>query len=273
MMFKHDARDFQILFLALFLFLGVWTRDWTIRPVMVGAALASCLVTQWLGDRLARTNNPSLRSAMITGLSLCLLLRANSPLTVALAGALSISSKFVLRFRGKHFFNPSNLGIIAVILLTGDAWITPGQWGNDLWCVLLFFAAGGLVTRKVGRLDTTGTFLGLFALMEAGRNLWLGWTWDVYAHKMMSGSLLLFSFFMITDPRAIPDDRRARILWAALVAVLTYYLRNRWFVPTAPFWALFFLSPLTLVFDWFRPAGRFDWSPLRMPAKPQEVMT
>lgn len=272
-MFKHDARDFQIAFLALFLVLGVWARDWTIRPVMVGAALASCVIAQWLFDRLARTQNPSLRSALITGLSLCLLLRANSPLTVALAGALSIGSKFALRVQGKHYFNPSNFGIIAVILLTGDAWITPGQWGNDLWCVLLFFAAGGLVTRKVGRWDTTGTFLGLFAAMEAIRNLWLGWTWDVYTHKMMSGSLLLFSFFMITDPRAIPDDKRARIAWAALVAVLTYVLRNRWFIPSAPFWALFFLSPLTLVFDRFRPAGRFQWTPLRIPAKAQEVMT
>ena len=269
----RDARDFQIAFLALFLFLGVWTRDWTIKPIMVAVALGSCIATQWLADRLARTEKPSLRSALITGLSLCLLLRANSPVTVALAGVLSIGCKFVFRFRGKHFFNPSNFGIIAVILLTGDAWITPGQWGNDLWYVLVFFATGGLVTRKVGRLDTTGTFLGLLALMEAARNVWLGWTGDVFTHKMMSGSLLLFAFFMITDPRAIPDDRRARIAWAALVAIITYILRNRYFIPTAPFWALILLSPLTLLLDRFRPAGRFEWTPLQVSTKPQEVLT
>ena len=195
---------------------------------------------------------------MITGLSLCLLLRANSPWTLALAATLSIAEKFVFRIRGKHFFNPSNFGIVVVILITGDAWITPGQWGNDVWLVLLFAAAGGLVTRRVGRWDTTGTFLGLYALLEAFRNYWLGWTWDVYAHKIMSGSLLLFSFFMITDPRCIPDHRRARIFWAALVAVSTYVLRNRYFVPAAPFWALFFLSPLTPLFDWISPSNRFE---------------
>lgn len=268
----RDPRDFQNAFLGLFLFLGVWGRDWQIKPIMVAAALASCLLTQWIGDRLAHTAHPSLRSALITGLSLCLLLRANSFLTVVLAGVLSISGKFLLRYHGKHFFNPSNMGIVAVILLTGDAWITPGQWGNDLWYVLVFFAAGGLITRKVGRWDTTGVFLGLYGLMEAMRNAWLGWTWDVYAHKMMSGSLLLFAFFMITDPRSIPDDRRARLLWTALVAGLTYILRNKYFLPTAPFWALFALSPFTVIFDLIRPASRFQWRPLKLP-QPQEVTT
>ena len=163
----RDARDFQIAILAGLLFLGVWNRDWTIHSSMVLAALASCILTQAIADRLAGTSNPSIRSALITGLSLCLLLRANSPYTVILAGALSIASKFVLRYHGKHFFNPSNLGICAVILVTRDAWITPGQWGNDLWLSLLFVTAGGLITRKVGRWDTTGTFLGLYAGLEA----------------------------------------------------------------------------------------------------------
>lgn len=239
---------------------------------MIIAALASSILTQIIADRLARTANPSVRSALITGLSLCLLLRANSPVTVVLAGVISIASKFVLKYRGKHFFNPSNLGICAVILITRDGWITPGQWGNDLWYALLFVTAGGLVTRKVGRWDTTGMFLGLYAGMEALRNAWLGWTWDVYAHKMMSGSLLLFAFFMITDPRAIPDDRRSRIIWSGMVAALTYILRNSYFLPTAPFWALLVLSPLTVLFDRLRPADRFQWKPW-LAAKPQEATT
>jgi Na+-transporting NADH:ubiquinone oxidoreductase subunit NqrB len=177
-----------------------------------------------------------------------------------LAGAASIGSKFLLRYRGKHFFNPSNLGIIVVLLFTSDAWVTPGQWGNDLWLTMIFLAAGGMIVRKVGRWETTGAFLILYALLEASRNLWLGWTWDVYSHKMMSGSLLLFSFFMITDPRAIPDHPRARVFWAMSVAVFTFILRNYFFLSTAPFWALCVLSPLTILLDRIWPATRFRWN-------------
>lgn len=254
----RDARDFQILFLFVFLILGVWSRDWTLKPALLLAVVGACLFTQYVGDILTGRES-SWKSALISGISLCLLLRANFVLTMILAGVASISSKFLLRYHAKHFFNPSNLGIIIVLLLSSDAWVTPGQWGNDVWYALIFFALGGMVVRKVGRWETTGAFLGLYAILEVSRNLWLGWTWDVYSHKMMSGSLLLFSFFMITDPRAIPDHPRARIVWAMSVAILTFVLRNYLFLSTAPFWALFVLSPFTILLDHIWPASRFQW--------------
>jgi Na+-transporting NADH:ubiquinone oxidoreductase subunit NqrB len=255
-----DARDFQILFLSTFLMLGIFNRDWTVRPELMIAILFSTIATQLLADRIFSSENPSIRSALITAISLCALLRAGSITTMVIAGAVSILSKFLFRYRGKHYFNPSNFGIILVLLLTSDAWVSPGQWGNEVWFVLLFFATGGMVVQKVGRWETTGTFLGGYALLEFIRNQWLGWTPDVFVHKMMSGSLLLFSFFMITDPRAIPDRRIARIIWSLCVAILTYILRNHYFLSTAPFWALFALSPLTILFDRIFPAKRFEWS-------------
>jgi Na+-transporting NADH:ubiquinone oxidoreductase subunit NqrB len=257
LLFK-DARDFQILFLSFFLVLGVWSRDWTLNPYHMVTVTAACLLTQFLADRITGSSS-SIRSAWISALSLCLLLRSNSATVMILAGSLSILSKFLFRLRGKHFFNPSNFGIIAVLLLTSNAWVTPGQWGNDVWYALIFVAAGGMITARVGRVETTGAYLGFYALLEAARNYWLGWTWDVYFHKLMSGSLLLFAFFMITDPRAIPNHRNARILWSSAVAVVTFLLRNYWFVPTAPFWALFALSPLTILFDHIWSAKRFHW--------------
>jgi Na+-transporting NADH:ubiquinone oxidoreductase subunit NqrB len=255
----RDARDFQILFLSAFLILGIFNRDWTVRPELMIAILFSTIATQLLADRMFSSENPTIRSALITAISLCALLRAGSITTMVIAGAVSILSKFLFRYRGKHYFNPSNFGIILVLLLTSDAWVSPGQWGNEVWFVLLFFATGGMVVQKVGRWETTGAFLGGYALLEFIRNQWLGWTPDVFVHKMMSGSLLLFSFFMITDPRAIPDRRIARIIWSLCVAILTYILRNHYFLSTAPFWALFALSPLTILFDRIFPAKRFEW--------------
>lgn len=261
---QQDARDFQILFLSLFLILGIATRDWSARPDLMLVTFVFCLATQWLGGYLCRSSaSPwkwtSLKSAAITALSLCLLLRASHWSTMALAGSLAIASKFIFQINSKHFFNPANFGIISALILTHDAWVSPAQWGEDLWYALLFAGSGGLVLQKVGRWDTTVAFLGSYALLEALRNLWLGWTWDVFLHRMTSGSLLLFALFMITDPRSIPNARISRLLWAFCLALLTFILRNYFFVSTAVFWALFALAPLIVLLDLLWLAPRFSW--------------
>ncbi len=106
-------------------------------------------------------------------------------------------------------------------------------------------------------------FLGSYAFLEAVRNIWLGWTWDVFAHRMMSGSLLLFALFMITDPRSIPNARIGRLFWAGAIAILTFVLRNYFFLPTAVFFALFALSPLTIILDGIWSFPRFSWDKAR----------
>lgn len=270
----QDARNLQILSLSVFLVLGLGTRDWTLRFDLILVTIAVCLGTQWMATQIVQRVQPELsspfspRSALITSLGLCLLLRADHWTTVALAGMLAILSKFLFRVNGKHCFNPANFGIIAVLLLTQDAWVSPGQWGEDWWYGLLFFGFGGLVLKQVGRWDTTAAFLGTYVLLEAGRNLWLGWTWDVYLHKLMSGSLLLFALFMVTDPRSIPNARMGRLLWAVAIAVLTFVLRNYCYLATAILWSLFVLSPLTLGLDRLWPAPRFTWAEPTEPVEP-----
>jgi len=166
--------------------------------------------------------------------------------------------------RRKHIFNPANFGIVVAIALTHDAWISPGQWGEESCYLLLFLATGGIVLQKVGRWDTTVTFLGSYACMEALRNIWLGWTWNVWLHRLTSGSLLLFALFMITDPRTIPNARTSRIIWAVAIALLTFILRNVFFLPNAVFWALFALAPLTILLDSMWQAPWFEWKGIQL---------
>ncbi|MGL5080374.1 MAG: RnfABCDGE type electron transport complex subunit D [Microcoleaceae cyanobacterium] len=273
-----DARNPQILFLTTFLILGIGTRDWTVRPDLVIVTLCTCLLTQGMAERLQqmwlnrsaqaasesgqdsiRQQGSSWRSALITALGLCLLLRANTPLTMVLAGSCAIASKFLFRYQGKHWFNPANFGIIAVLTFTSDAWVSPGQWGTDWWYILLFLGAGGLVLKQVGRWDTSATFLAAYAGLEVIRSAWLGWSWDVYSHQLMSGSLLLFALFMLTDPRSIPNAPQGRVIWAVALAGLTFILQHQFFLSTAMFWALFSLSPLTILLDEIWAAPRFIW--------------
>ncbi|MBD2694784.1 RnfABCDGE type electron transport complex subunit D [Anabaena catenula] len=270
-MFK-DTRDYQILFLSLFLMLGIGTRDWTLRPELIVIAIATCIITQLIFSlvishwSLVISPEPThikptfnLRSSLITSLGLSLLLRADHWTTMVLAAVMAISSKFIFKIGDKHFFNPANFGIITVLSLTSDAWVSPGQWGEEWWYGLLFAGTGGLVLQRVGRWDTTAAFLGAYSLLEAVRNIWLGWTWDVYLHRLMSGSLLLFALFMVTDPRSIPNSRIGRIIWAVCIAIITFILRNYFFLSTAVFWALFALAPLTILVDTIWVAPRFSW--------------
>jgi Na+-transporting NADH:ubiquinone oxidoreductase subunit NqrB len=269
-MVPQDARIYQILCLFLFLILGIGTRDWTLQPGMILATIGTCLLTQilmsWMicqessDAEFVQSVANSIPSALITSLGLSLLLRADHYSTIVLASIAAIVSKFLLRVYDKHIFNPANFGIITVLLLTPDAWVSPGHWGEESWYALLFVSAGGLVLKRVGRWDTSIAFLVAYAGLEAIRNVWLGWTWDVWSHRLMSGSLLLFALFMITDPRTIPNARISRLIWAVSIALLTFILRNYFFVSTAVLWALIALAPLSILLDWIWTAPRFSWN-------------
>ena len=279
----QDVRSFQILFLSSFLSLGILSRDWTIRPDLIVVLILSCLLTQLLlppalglanlpksspttpkafllSDIINSRSLSSCRSALITALGLCLLLRGNEPLTMAIAGFSAIASKFLFRWQEKHFFNPANFGIIMVLLLTQDAWISPGQWGADWWYALVFLGTGGMILQKMGRGQTTGAFLFTYTTLEIIRNRWLGESWGILQHQLMNGSLLLFALFMLSDPRSIPNASISRLLWSMMIALVAFTLQHQFFLPSAIFWALFLLSPLTILFDMSWNAARFSWN-------------
>jgi Na+-transporting NADH:ubiquinone oxidoreductase subunit NqrB len=270
----RDARDYQIIFLCSFLSLGILARDWSLSPLAIAVILATALLVQSLFTINYQGNfgrwfsldtwqdlwhHTGWKSALISGLGLCLLLRANHLSTLILAASLAIASKFLLQMRGKHWFNPANFGIIAALTLTGDAWVSPGQWGTGLWLGAIFLGAGGLVLGKVGRWDTSIMFLLVYGGLDCLRNLWLGWPVGLTLHHLENGSLLVFSLFMLTDPRSIPNARAGRLIWATAIAIVTLILQYNFYLPTAIFWALFSLAPLTLLLDRYFPAQRFQW--------------
>ena len=273
-----DARDYQIIFLSIFFLLGVSTRDWSLKPIAIAITFVTCWLTQICMVNIFPSVTPqrherwlSLKSATITGLGLSLLLRSDSYGAIAVASFLAIASKFIFRTNGKHWFNPANFGIVVVLLLdsfvgSSHAWVSNGQWGEDSLYALVFLGLGGIVLKKVGRWDTSFMFLASYTILEGLRNLWLGWTWDVLAHRLTSGSLLLFALFMITDPRSIPNAKGARLIWAFAIAVLAFIFRNVFFNADAMFYALFLISPLTVLCDRIWNAPRFQWLPKRQSA-------
>jgi Na+-translocating ferredoxin:NAD+ oxidoreductase RnfD subunit len=257
---RSDARHFQIGALAYLLAINFAAIDFGARPLASLCAVAASLLTQATFSRL--TGAPlDLRSPLITGLSLSLLLRAGEPWIHALAGVIAITSKFTLRLDGKHVFNPAGFAIVVLLLLPAGVWISPGQWGASLWFAALasFFAI--LVLQAARRADIAVYFLACHAAFLGLRAFWLGDPLAIPLHQMQSGSLLIFAFFMISDPRTSPDSRAGRFLFAFAVAALAHYLAFFAQMRPALYFALIILSPATLAIDRMLPASRFAWRP------------
>jgi Na+-translocating ferredoxin:NAD+ oxidoreductase RnfD subunit len=266
--FKSDARHYQVLFQLTFLLYGIFALEWDIPIMRVNIVILSCLAVQAVWIHFKTKDWTGLKSALVSAMSICLMLQANSVWTFVLAAALSIGSKFFIRWNGKHIFNPTNFGICVTMMLTGDAWVSPGQWGSDAMLLFAVGLTGLVVLLRVKRLDTAFAFLLTFlGLMFARNILYLGWPVDFFFHQLNAGSLLLFTFFMITDPVQTPVSQKARLIWAVAVGVLAYYMSTKWwwsslgsFYSAAPIWALFFLSPLVPVLDRFLKGEKFSWS-------------
>ncbi|HLX04782.1 MAG TPA: RnfABCDGE type electron transport complex subunit D [Candidatus Binatus sp.] len=255
-----DPRLFQIFSLGILLAAGAYFRDFSIRPEQVVLTFAAGLLTQTACWRLTPSKPRTLRSAIITCLSLTLLLRADNLLAHPIAAAFAISSKSIFRIRGKHLFNPATFGIIFAIIFLPGTWVSPGQWGQDVavagWVVML----GMLVTNRARRGDISWAFLAFYLGAIALHLEFLGQRFAVWTHQLESGALLLFAFFMISDPMTGPNDRRGRIAHAALVAAIAYVWQVRLYHTNGLIWALFIAAPCVPIWDAIWPARKFEWT-------------
>jgi Na+-transporting NADH:ubiquinone oxidoreductase subunit NqrB len=269
-----DARYFQMAFQLIFLSYGIlflqWEAEWMEYSLYIGTGLAM----QWAADSITnkkiinpfRRENGGWKSALISCFSLCLLLKTNQWYICILAAALTVLSKFIFRYKGKHIFNPSAFGIVATILLTKEAWLSPAQWGSG---AVIFFAVcclGLIVVTKVQKLDITLAFLITFAgLLFARQVVYLNWSADVFIQSLSTGSLLLFSFFMISDPKTAPNHAAARIVWAVVMAAVAFYFSAFKWMNSTPIYVLVFAAPLVPLFDWLMKARRFEWGQRQFP--------
>ncbi len=254
-----DARFYQIVFQIALLTAGVLLRDFSLRPMQVALAIGGGLATQAYFLRRMGRWTTGFKSAVITCLGVSLLVRADNFWVHPLVAALAMASKFILRIHGKHIFNPANLGAMLAILFFPGAWISPGQWGQEIalsgWLIIL----GSVVVFRAHRSDISWAFLGVYLGLVALRVVWLGQPWPVWFHRFQDGGLLLFAFFMISDPMTIPNHRVGRILHAMVTAGVAFVWQFVFFKINGLLWALFLTSPFVPLWDIVWPAQKFQW--------------
>jgi enediyne biosynthesis protein E5 len=266
--FFKDARYFQILFQSIFLGYGIFFLHWQNEGWLYATYFVTSIVTQFLCElafgkdeiSFLKSFKNGIPSVLISSFGLSLLLKTNFVWVAIFAAFISIVSKYIIRINGKHIFNPSALGIVAAILITNKAWVNPGQWGSGIVILFAVLCLGFIVVTKVQSLSASLSFLGVFAsLLFIRQIIYLGWPMDYFLQSISTGSLLLFSFFMITDPKTTPNHGIAKIIWCATIAVCAFYLATFKFINAAPIFVLVFAQPLVPLLDKLFKAQRFQW--------------
>jgi Na+-transporting NADH:ubiquinone oxidoreductase subunit NqrB len=257
--FARDPRHYQMSVQAALLVYGFVALSFEIAPARAALIFATALATQAACGRLTGLPRFEWRSALITALGLCLLMRTSSAALAVVAAAISIASKFAIRVRAKHVFNPTALGLGLMMLLTHGVWVSPGQWGHAAIGGFAIGCLGSIVVTRAARADVTFGFLAAWAALLFGRAAWLGQPWVAPLHQMTNGSLLLFAFFMISDPRTTPDSPAGRLLFAGLVALGAGVVQFVLWRTNGPLWALFACAPLVPLIDRWLPGARHLW--------------
>lgn len=266
-----DARYFQIVFQLTFLGYGImvlhWHSDWWLYLAYISASFTTYgLCEIWIPKKQTAAIDFMQRlrygwpSVLISALGLCLLLKTNHWYIAVLAAFISIASKYLLCYKGKHIFNPSALGIVTTILLTDNAWFSPGQWGSNT--VLLFGVGclGFIIVTKVQKLTVSLAFLLTYgSLLFCRQVIYLQWPIDFFIQSISTGSVLLFSFFMISDPKTTPDHPTASVVWTMVIAATAFYFSTFQFMNGTPVWVLVFAQPLVPLLDYLCKGSRFEW--------------
>lgn len=212
-------------------------------------AIGTAIVLELALSKLVRGEWPHLASAYISGISVGILIRTPYFWPFALCSALSITSKYTLRYRGQHLWNPSNFGICAMLFLAPDAVAHLSiQWGNNLWAMLVIWVLGSLIISRFKRFHICASYVIAFLAFAFLRTLFTGDNFWAEVAPITGPMYQLFVFFMITDPKTTVKSKTGQILVAVGIAFIEMVMRIGEVVH-APFYALFILGPIALLIE------------------------
>jgi Na+-transporting NADH:ubiquinone oxidoreductase subunit NqrB len=254
----RDPRWYQIAGQSIILATGLLHFGFNATPSQIAVAIGTSLTVQFLASHLVSARF-DWKSALITGLSVGLLLRANDVWPFALAALLAIGSKFVLRKNNRHLFNPANFVIVLLIGLTDFAWTSTGEWGSEIWFSAAIVLLGALTCWRASRLDAALLYVGVYGAILIARALYLGDPLAIPMLRLSHGAFLLFAFFMISDPKTTPDDPRERAVFIMIAAVIAYVLQYHFFISDGIFYAPFLLALVRAALPARPSAPRYEW--------------
>jgi Na+-transporting NADH:ubiquinone oxidoreductase subunit NqrB len=245
-----DARFLAPMLITLILLVGQLSFGILESYPKTAIAILTAIVLELILGRMITGKLPHFASAYISGISVGILIRSPFIWPFALCSAISILSKYVLRWRGRHLWNPSNFGVAAMLFLA--PWAVAGlsiQWGNNLWPMLVIWILGSIIIYNLKRFHITLTYVVAFLIFSLIRSQITGHSFLAEVAPITGPMYQLFIFFMITDPKTtVRSSKWAQVAVAFLVAAVEFVLRLVEIVH-APYYALFIVGPVTTVID------------------------
>lgn len=229
-------------------------------------ALGTAIAVEVVLSLLTRRKLPYLISAYISGNSVAILTKPAAGLMwpFGLGAAIAITSKYVLRYRGRHLWNPTNFSICALLLLApGSMSILSHQWSNHPAAVGIIFAVGVMVVWRARLLHISASYAAAFAAFAALRSALGGAPLATELAPLTGPMYMLLVFFMLTDPKTTVSTVRGRVVVTVLIAAVECAIRMAGdadiplvapLLPAAPLFALFVVGPLAMLWDLRRPA-------------------
>jgi len=217
-------------------------------------AIGTSILAELILGRIFLHKWPHLASAYITGISVGILIRSPFFWPYALCSLLSITSKYVLRVKGRHIWNPSNFGISAMVFLAAESVATLSiQWGNNLGAMVVIWLLGAAIIWRLRRFHICATYVISFIALAFLRTWITGDPLLSEISPITGPEYQLFIFFMITDPKTTVRSKKWQCVVAFAVAAVEMLLRLDQSV-YAPFYALFMVGPTALLIEmWCSP--------------------
>src|SRR5688500_14770315 len=219
-------------------------------------AIVTAIAAELIMGRLTYGVWPHPASAYISGISAGILVRSPYYWPYVLTSLISITSKYVLRFRGRHLWNPTNFGVSAVVFLApATVAALSVQGGNVVAPMAVIWLRGSVIVWRVGRAHISVTYVLSFVLSSFFRAWWSGTPWVANVAPITGPMYQLFVFFMVTDPKTTVRSVKGQCVVVFIVALVETVMRLNEVV-YAPFYALFIVGPVALVLEHWLDARR-----------------
>jgi Na+-translocating ferredoxin:NAD+ oxidoreductase RnfD subunit len=228
-------------------------------------AIATAIALELILGRIFLGKWLNLASAYITGISVGILVRSPAFWPYAVGAALAITSKYVLRYKGRHLFNPSNFGISVILfLLPASVTMLSIQWGNNMWSMLVIWVLGSVIIWRLRRFHICATYALSFLALAVIRSWMIHEPWLSEVSPITGPEYQLFIFFMITDPKTTVRSKKGQCIVAFLVALVEMFFRLDQSV-YAELYALFWIGPVALLVEMWLNSRRNKLAPINTP--------
>jgi Na+-translocating ferredoxin:NAD+ oxidoreductase RnfD subunit len=246
---RFDNRYVAPLFITCILLVGHLSYGILESYERTALAIVAAIVTELLLGRIFFGKWLNLASAYITGISVGILIRSPAFWPYALCSVLSIMSKYVLRVKGRHLWNPSNFGICVLLFLAPETVASLSiQWGNFIWPLLVIWILGSIIIWRARRFHISATYVISFFAFAFLRSWITGHPWQAEVAPITGPMYQLFVFFMITDPKTTVRSKIGQCVVVFFVALAEMLMRLNEVV-YAPLYALFIVGPAAMLID------------------------